>query len=126
MGKDGEVLQTTTVSLDEVRKNLQEWIPAMKNEYHSLTEETQAIIPVEEGQLDMSQVELVPGKLVCTVKAGPNGGRKKVRGVVCGNLLNEANDPAPAGVYASGADGTLTRAAIRYGCYRDGVWMLRI
>ena len=115
LGKDSEVLQTTTVSLDEVRKNLQEWIPAMKNEYHSLTEETQAIIPVEEGQLDMSQAELVPGKLVCTVKAGPNGGRKKVRGVVCGNLLNEANDPAPAGVYASGADGTLTRAAIRYG-----------
>lgn len=109
------VLQTTVVSLEEVRKNIGEWRAAMEKEYRSLTEETQAIEPISVGDLDEREIEYVPGKLVCTLKAGPNGGRKKCRGVICGNLLDEAVDPAPWGSYASGADGLLIRATLKHG-----------
>ena len=76
----------------------------MMNEYRSLTEETHAIEPIDEKDLDDQQVELVPGKLVCTLKAGPNGGKRKCRAVICGNLLDDEKDPCPSS-YASGADG---------------------
>lgn len=80
-----------------------------------MTVETQAIEAVNVGDLDERDIEYVPGKLVCTLKAGPNGGRKKCRGVICGNLLDEAVDPAPWGSYASGADGLLIRATLKHG-----------
>ena len=112
-GED-EVLQTTVVSLDEVRKNVEVWKSAMMNEYRSLTEETHAIEPIDEKDLDDQQVELVPGKLVCTLKAGPNGGKRKCRAVICGNLLDDEKDPCPNS-YASGAGGLLIRATVKHG-----------
>ena len=111
----GEVLQTTVIALDEVRRDLDSWKAAMISEYRSLTEETKAIEPVDLGCLNDEEVEYVPGKLVCTLKAGPNGGRKKCRGVICGNLLDQSVDPAPWGSYASGADGLLIRTAVKHG-----------
>ena len=38
--------------------------------------------------------------------------------VVCGNLLNGDLDPSPAGIYASGADGTMIRSVLAYGVNR--------
>ena len=108
-----EVLQTMTVSLDVVRGDLEAWKPAMRAEYGSLVNETSAIQPVKLGDLDESQVEFVPGKLVCTVKPGLNGGRKKCRGVVCGNMVQESSEPTNA-LYASGADGTMIGAVLRH------------
>lgn len=107
-----DVLQTVTMSLAEVRKNLGAWIEPMKAEYNSLVSETQAILPVDVSSLGPQKVEFVPGKLVCVVKAGPKGGKKKCRGVICGNLME--SDPSPIGVYASGADGTLIRTVLRH------------
>ena len=107
-----EVLQTVTMALSDVRKDLSSWIPAMKAEYESLTRETEAVLPVDVRTLDPQQVEFVPGKLVCVVKAGAKGGKKKCRGVICGNMME--SDPSPIGVYASGADGTLIRTVLRH------------
>ena len=107
-----EVLQTVTMALSDVRKDLSSWIPAMKAEYESLTRETEAVLPVDVRTLDPQQVEFVPGKLVCVVKAGVRGGKKKCRGVICGNMME--SDPSPIGVYASGADGTLIRTVLRH------------
>ncbi len=107
-----DVLQTVTMSLSDVRKDLRSWIPAMRAEYNSLTCETEAVLPVDVSSLDPQKVEFVPGKLVCVVKAGPKGGKKKCRGVICGNMME--SDPSPIGVYASGADGTLIRTVIRH------------
>ena len=118
VGENGEVLQTVVVSLDDVRKDIKSWVPAMLSEYRSLTEETGAIEPVDVSHLDDSMVEYVPGKLVCTVKAGPAGGRKKCRGVICGNHLSESSDPVPGSAYASGADGPLIRAVLHHGVQR--------
>lgn len=118
-GDQEEVLQSTTVALEEVRRDLAAWTPAMQGEYDSLVKETQAIEPVSVCDLDDEQVEYVPGKLVCVRKAGKNGGRKKCRAVICGNLLDSAWDPAPSGAYASGADGTMIRAVINHGVQRN-------
>eukprot|EP00435_Cladocopium_sp_Y103_P048542 s148_g14.t1 len=65
-GDQEEVLQTTTVALEEVRKDLAAWTPAMQGEYDSLVKETQAIEPVSVCDLEDEQVEYVPGKLVRT------------------------------------------------------------
>ena len=113
MAKDpGEILQTTTVPLNEVRSELGEWKDAMLKEYNSLVHETKAIEPVDISSLNQEAVEFVPGKLVTVRKAGPNGGKKKCRAVVCGNLLQSDLDPAPGNLYASGADGILIRATL--------------
>ena len=111
---EDDVLQTMVISFDDVRKNLDDWKPAMLNEYKSLTEETRAIEPIDASSLENQDVELVPGKMVCTLKAGPNGGRKKCRAVICGNLLDQDTDPCPNS-YASGADGLLIRTTVRHG-----------
>jgi len=72
-----EVLQTMTVSLDVVRGDLEAWKPAMRAEYGSLVDETSAVQPVKLGDLDESQVEFVPGKLVCS-QTGVKWGTKEV------------------------------------------------
>lgn len=79
--------------------------------------DTQAIEPVDVASLPPDTVEYVPGKLVCVVKAGPNGGKKKCRGVICGNMME--NDSSPVGVYASGADATLIRAVLRHSVLKN-------
>ena len=114
----GEVLQTTTISLNEVRANLNDWKDAMRMEYHSLIHETRAIEPIMMSELDPEKVEFVPGKLVTVRKAGPQGGKKKCRAVVCGNLLQSDLDPAPGSLYASGADGVLIRTTLAHSVQR--------
>eukprot|EP00434_Breviolum_minutum_P035626 symbB.v1.2.031538.t1/scaffold3672.1/size52204/2 len=86
----------------------------MTKEYNSLVYETKAIEPVKLGDLEQESVEFVPGKLVTVRKAGPDGGKKKCRAVVCGNLLQGDLDPSPGSPYASGADGVLIRAALAF------------
>ena len=115
--KKPDVLQTVTMSLSDVRQNLSDWVAPMKDEYDSLVHATQAVTPVHVDQLDPDKVEFVPGKLVCVVKAGPNGGKKKCRGVICGNMMED--DPSPIGVYASGADGTLIRSVLRHSVLKE-------
>ena len=68
--------------------------------------------------LNQESIEFVPGKLVTVRKAGPDGGKKKCRAVVCGNLLQGDLDPPPGSPYASGADGILIRAALSYAVER--------
>jgi len=115
LAKDpGEALQTTTVPLNEVRCEFREWKDAMIKEYNSLVHETKAIEPVDLSVLSQEAVEFVPGKLVTVRKAGPNGGKKKCRAVVCGNLLQSDLDPAPGNLYASVAHGILIRAALAH------------
>ena len=74
--------------------------------------------PVDLSMLNPEDVEFVPGKLVTVRKAGPNGGKKKCRAVVCGNLLQSDLDPAPGNLYASGADGILIRATLAHSVQR--------
>ena len=97
---------TKTVGMQEVRSELQEWLAPAKKEYVAMTEELKAVRPVKRKEIDElpGVVEFLPSKAVCTRKA-PDG-RRKVRGVVCGNF---ASVSAKEDTYASGADATQIR-----------------
>ena len=85
------VLHTHTVALADVRRDLAQWIPALKAEYDSLTEVTKAVKVVDRASLEgRTDLEYAPGKLVATVKA-PDG-RRKARIVVCGNMVEGSID----------------------------------
>ena len=118
------VLQTYTVPLSQVKKDLEAWKPALEKELNSLVNVTGAIrqvkvqdLPKEPGY---SSMQTVPSKLVPTVKA-PDG-RLKARIVLCGNLLeggtsseSGAADKGKFDLYASGIDGVSLRCALKKG-----------
>eukprot|EP00435_Cladocopium_sp_Y103_P019512 s4008_g4.t1 len=127
------VLQTYTVPLQQVRRELDLWIPALKAEYNSLLN-TGAIGITTEAELKKdplyTSMEMAPAMLVPTVKAPL--GRKKARIVVCGNRLekvstggsgeqgaDEKNQGDPYSTYAGGADGTLLRCLVRKASVED-------
>ena len=125
------VLQTYTVPLGTVRKELPEWKDAMAAELRSLMETTKAIRKVEESELtkfpNYQELEMAPAKVVATVKA-PSG-RRKVRVVICGNLLEKLHrvpgsddvegrrhgddESSRFAQYAGGVDGTTLRCVLR-------------
>ena len=119
--QDSDVLQTVTVPLHEVRAHPQDWVPAFQYEYDVLVKDTQAVHPVP-GESLPPHAELVPGKMVCVRKGG--SGVHRARAVICGNMTSPTADPAPgpAGSYASGADGTLIRCAVRRAAHKG--WMM--
>ena len=127
-GREEKVLQTYTVSLQEVKANLEEWIAPLRSEYNSLvhdTKVTKAVRPVKKKDLEGNpDVEYAPGMLVATVKA-PDA-RKRARAVVCGNhiepslssqeLQDAVGRPSKKkdwSNYASGLDGTAMRMVLR-------------
>ena len=131
------VLQTYTVPLAQVRKDLPLWIPPLKNEVTSLETSTTAVRPVKVKELvnepGYEEMLVVPSKVVPTVKA-PDA-RKKARIVLCGNLvedtskrreqpmvLEDRQDDLPPqqktmgssfDLYASGIDGMSLRRTLR-------------
>ena len=84
-----EVLQTRVVPLEEVRGQLQDWIPAFRKEVDELTagpvtKTTRA--QVEQWQKEGKEVEILPMKAIASLKP-PS--RRKGRVVVCGNFAGE-------------------------------------
>ena len=115
-----EVLQTRTVGLSEVRKDLAAWKEAIQSEYDQITKVHKAVRVVKKSDLHLEpnyeKMETVPGKLVTVIKA-PDG-KRKARLVVCGNLVSGNGDhgvpePSKADLYAGGIDATSLRATLR-------------
>ena len=113
-----EVLQTKIISPKEVSRDWKKWIEAVDSEYTSLTKEKEALRKlspeeIEEMKKDAARsgkgIEIIPSKLVCTVKPAPQGGKRKIRWVACGNL-----EPKKDGEenFSSGADATSFRALL--------------
>ena len=59
-GGEQKVLQTYTVSLQEVKANLAEWIPPLRSEYNSLVHDTKAVRPVNKKELEGNQMLNMP------------------------------------------------------------------
>jgi len=115
VGENGEVLQTPTISPEDVRKALDGRKDAMMAEYRSLKVD-RCDGAYQYVFFDSKMVEFVPAKLVCAVKSGPNFGKRKARAVICGNLAGQAAGP-PQSIgtcYASGAGAILIKAAISH------------
>lgn len=113
-----EVLQTKIISPKEVAKNWKDWLEALDSEYLSLTEEKEALKKLTKEEVERMKseaektgkgIEIIPSKLVCTVKPAPNGGKRKIRWVACGNL-----EPRKEGEenFSSGADATAFRTLL--------------
>ena len=111
-----EVLQTRIVSQSEMKRDLDLWKPAIQAELDSLLEKKKALKEVAEDQvkkwLEQDEVEVLPSKLVLTLKPSPDspGGKRKVRLVACGNYQEGENDPSE--LYAGGATAVSLRAAL--------------
>ena len=112
--KDLEV--TLDVPLDQVKANLDQWIPPLKAELANLEEKTDAIErwPIAEARKleKEGKLILIPGKVVCTVKPPPPLGssetknqlprwKRKARVVICGNMAGQWHDPND--LFAAGA-----------------------
>ena len=120
-----EVLQTKIVSAAEILRSPEEWREAISAELVSLLEEKEALKPMrgkekedfmrkafEEGR----RIEVVPGKLVSTIKPGPGKGKKKARIVACGNFTNrDAQDD----LYASTGDAVVLRIMLQWASEKD-------
>ena len=111
-----QFLQTKTIALSEVRKNLKDWVPSMRSEIESF-ETNQAVQRVSQREADKlmeearsagKKVETIPAMGVFTRKAG--SGKYKSRIVACGNFMA---DRATEELYASGVDATQVRALLR-------------
>ena len=90
---------------EQVRREMELWVPTMKKEVGALLEKT-GIREVREEEVDRWEregeaVQRAPGKAVFTRKSGD--GRRKCRAVVCGNQIQEEVEGG-ADVYASGAE----------------------
>ena len=138
------VLQTYTVPLAQVRKELKDWIPSLEYAVNSLERTTKAVRPVSVRDLchepGYEEMLVAPSKLVPTVKA-PDG-KKRSRIVLCGNLVEDTARRAghsqvvkedkqvnpSAGrsfeLYASGIDGGSLRCALRKAAYEQ--WSIGI
>ena len=108
--EEDEILQTKVISTREVAKSWKSWLEAIDAEVHSLLEEKEALKKIARKELEEIQkkaaqegrtVEIIPSKLVFTIKAGPNGGKRKTRWVICGNYESKKDSEQ---TFSSGAD----------------------
>ena len=104
-----EVLQTKTISMQEVRDNYLDWVKPFAEEYSNLTQTV--ITPLDQQQLaevmqNAVKIERVPGKLVARLKPPA---KQRGRIVACGNFMSEVNGETSA----SGLDCIALRAVLR-------------
>ena len=110
---DAEFLVTKTISQQEVWKNLESWAPSARKEYDQLVNNKAAVKQITRDQLRSLSaelglpIELLPGKMVHTRKAG--SGDYRSRAVVCGNYAETSSSEC----YAGGADGPMIRAMVK-------------
>ena len=93
------------ISSREVARSWKSWLAAIDAEVQSLLEgKKEALKKITRKELEEIQekaaqqgrtVEIIPSKLVFTIKAGPNGGKRKTRWVICGNY--DSNPPFSSG-----------------------------
>ena len=89
------LLQSRTVSQDEVRRNLQEWVPAMGEELQALVQNHEAMSHIIAHDLKTMEengvvVQLIPSKMVFTLKSPDR--RHRARLVACGNYIPRMSD----------------------------------
>ena len=114
-----EVLQTRIVGTSEVIMKKEDWKSPIMDELRSLIEEKEALRPLrgkekeeffEKAAREGRKIEVVPGKLVPTIKPGAGGGKKKARIVACGNFTNR---DAQEHLYASTGDAVVLRIMMK-------------
>ena len=113
-------LHTRTVGLQEVRSELSLWKQPAQEELEALFDRTQACRKTTEQQVqqwiqDGITVHVLPGKAVCTRKAGV--GKRRFRAVVCGNYL-PAEAASGESTYAGGIEAITVRVVLSFATRR--------
>ena len=109
--EEDEVLRTKVVPVSQFLKEPEKWRPAVMAEMNQLFEEKGALRRTTMAELqDLREknfeVELIPSKLVITMKPGP---KRKIRIVACGNYVESKGEE----LFAAGADSTALRLALK-------------
>ena len=109
--EEDEVLRTKVVPVSQFLKEHEMWRPAIMAEMNQLFEEKGALRRTTMADLqDLRErgveVELIPSKLVITMKPGP---KRKIRIVACGNYVESKGEE----LFAAGADSTALRLALK-------------
>ena len=106
-----ETLTSRTVTLDEVRKNLDEWIPSLQAEYQSLLSH-EAIKPISQKEYQelhkTMEVTTIPGMVVSVIKPPY---KLKSRFVACGNYVEVDPQDVPE-TAAGGLDAIVARVMV--------------
>ena len=115
-----EILQTKIVGMSEVLANQEDWRVPIQAELTSLLIEKEALKELageekrkffQKATEENRKIEVVPGKLVPTIKPSPGGGKKKARVVACGNFTaKDAQDD----LYAGTGDVVTFRLMLQY------------
>ena len=113
-----QTLITRPVSLEEVKRNIEEWKPALYDEYQSLINHG-AIQPLAEDDYvklkeSCDEITAIPGMLVATLKPPA---KKKARMVACGNYVKD--DLTKQEVSAGGIDAIVVRTLISRAAVED-------
>ena len=91
VGTSEEILQTRIIGMNEVLKDVEAWRKPIMEELISLTEDKEALSTIPKAEVEEMfrkayeegrKLEVVPGKIVTTIKPAPEGGKKKAR--ICG------------------------------------------
>ena len=109
--EEKEVFTSRTVALEEVRSNLDEWIPSLQAEYQSLLsyEAIQPISVMEYQKLHQSvEVTTIPGMVVSVIKPPY---KLKSRFVACGNHVEVDPQDIPE-IAAGGLDAIVARVMV--------------
>ena len=120
MAEEEEVLRTRIVSVAEFLKDSNSWDEAIMSEMRQLFHEKEALEKttlrrLQEEKERGAMVELIPSKLVITLKPGP---RRKVRIVACGNYVEFKGEE----LFASGADASALRMVLKAAA--EGGWSM--
>ena len=106
-----ETLTSRTVTLDEVKKNLEEWIPSLQAEYQSLLSH-EAIKPISQQEYQdlhkTMEVTTIPGMVVSVIKPPY---KLKSRFVACGNYVEVDPQDVPE-TAAGGLDAIVARVMV--------------
>ena len=121
--EEEQVLRTRIVSPRELLQEAPKWDEAIKKELHQLFEEKEALKKINEKEFQQLQqtwgkrLEVVPSKVVITLKPGP---RRKIRLVACGNFVDRTSEEEKNRcLYASGADAVCLRYVLKRAAEED-------
>ena len=109
--EDEDVLRTKIVSVQDFLKEKDLWHDAIRAEMNQLFEEKKALVRssltyIQKLKETGRQVEVIPSKLVITLKPGP---KRKIRIVACGNFLESRGEE----LFAAGADASALRFTLK-------------
>ena len=120
VGTSEEILQTRIIGMNEVLKDVEAWRKPIMEELISLTEDKEVLSTIPKAEVEEMfrkayeegrKLEVVPGKLVTTIKPAPEGGKKKARIVACGNFTaKDAQDE----LYAGRGDAVTLRILLKW------------